>query len=68
MVPHKARVKMVKIRVRLTSRVTSHLFLSGTVGKKNRLPPDLNVKICSNNDKKVINTVINKQAMYFRFF
>ena len=65
MVPHKARVKMVKIRVRQTSRVTSHLFLSGTVGKKNRLPPDLNVKICSDNDKKVINTVKKQTSNVF---
>ena len=35
MAPHKTRVKMVNVQVRVTSRVTSHLLVSGTAGKKN---------------------------------
>ena len=53
---------MANIRVvKLSYRVTPHLTISETTGKKMNML-DWNIKICCNKDQKITNTVINKQC------
>ena len=61
MVPHKTFVEIVNMWVRLTFRVKSHLFISGTADKKSWILHDLNMKIWCSNDKKN-NKHSNKQT------
>ena len=69
MVPHKTRVKMVKIRVRLTCDwgVWRHIFSFQEWQAKNGILPDLSVKISSNNDEKITNTVIKSRQCLLDF-